>query len=68
MERLKTYLVVALVIVGLIVVMQNTGAVETRFLLWTAEMPRALLMALMLALGFVAGVITSHVAARRREE
>jgi len=68
MERLKPYLVVALVVLGLIVVMQNTEAVKTRFLFWSAEMPRALLMALMLALGFVAGVITSHVVARRREE
>ena len=45
---------VALVL-GAIVVFQNTETVQTRILFATVEMPRALLLALTLALGLVGG-------------
>lgn len=50
-------LIVVLVLAGLAVVfiVQNVTVVEVKFLLWSVEMSRALLMFLLLAVGIVIG-------------
>ncbi len=47
-------------LLAIIVVLQNTQAVETRVLFTTITMPRALLLALALLLGFAAGYVLAH--------
>ena len=50
-------LIVVLVLAGLAVIfiVQNVTVVEVRFLLWSVEISRALLMFLLLAVGIVIG-------------
>lgn len=43
----------------LIVIFQNTAPVETKILLLSVEMPRALLLFVTLVIGFALGVLTS---------
>lgn len=51
----------------LVVILQNTDTVETRLLSATVEWPRAVLLFVTLAIGFVLGVATSlWVGLRRR--
>ena len=65
MTKLK---VVVLAIVGLlvlIVVLQNTEAVETKLLFVSVTMPRAILLFGTLLIGFLLGVLTAGRIARR---
>ncbi len=55
MKRIKLFLIAALVILVTIVGLQNTEMVETRLLFATVAMPRAVLLFVMLAIGFVVG-------------
>lgn len=55
MKRIKTYGIVALIVVFGIVVFQNAGAVDVRFLAWKFSMSQALLLPLVLATGFAMG-------------
>jgi len=57
----KTKLIIALVIAILtvIVVLQNTEAVQTRLLFITVTMPRVLMLFLVLVIGFILGIITA---------
>ena len=55
----KPIAVAVLAIVVLIVVLQNTEAVETRILFLTLTMPRAALLFGTLIVGFVLGLLTS---------
>ena len=55
----KLIAVAVLAIVVLIVVLQNTEAVETRILFLTLTMPRAALLFGTLIVGFVLGLLTS---------
>ena len=60
--------VVVLAVVGLlvvIVVLQNTEAVETRLLFLTVTMPRAVLLFGTLLIGFALGVLTAGRIARK---
>lgn len=53
-------------ILVLIVIFQNTDPVETRLLLVTIEMPRALLLGVTLVIGFLLGLFTSISVMRKR--
>ncbi len=59
MARFKALTAVALMVMMLIVIGQNTDAVETRFLLWHVTLPRALLLMITLIVGFALGVLWS---------
>lgn len=61
MKSVRLWLGIAAAIVLLVVIAQNTAQVETRILFMSITMPRALLLTMMLAFGFVLGVV-----ARRR--
>lgn len=56
-ERAKLVLVALGALVALLLVVQNQGPVETRFLFWSAEMPRFLLLAVVYVLGAATGWI-----------
>lgn len=51
----------------IIIVLQNTAAVETRILFATVSMPRALLLAIALLVGFLLGLFAAHRRAARDE-
>ncbi len=57
----KAKLITAFVLVALviIVVLQNTQPVETKFLFMTMVMPRAALLGIMLLIGFAAGILVA---------
>lgn len=51
----KTYLGLALGLLVLVLVLQNTEVVEVRLLFWTLSMSRALLLPLVFGAGLIAG-------------
>ena len=59
MIKLKLTAALALILLVLIVIFQNTQAVETRFLFITFTMPRAALLAITFLVGTAAGVLLS---------
>jgi len=52
---------------SLIIVLQNTQAVETRLLLVTITMPRAILLFVTLVIGFVLGMVAAGWLGHRRK-
>ena len=68
MKKIKTIIAVAVSLLILIVILQNTQAVETRLLFMKITMPRALLLFITLLVGFVIGIVTmSHFAGKPAE-
>ena len=61
MKKVKIVLIIIILLIALVVSLQNTEAVETRFLLATVTMPRVLLLMLTFILGFVGGLITASI-------
>ena len=61
MKRMKLIVAIAITVAAIIVVLQNTEAVETRLLFITVTMPRALLLLVTLMSGFILGLLAlSH--------
>lgn len=58
-RNLKLAGIAAAVIVVLILLFQNRADVDTRILFVTITMPRAVLLVVMLAVGFVLGLLTA---------
>ena len=54
---MRAHLILTLVLVGLVLIfiLQNAATVEVQFLVWSASMPRALLIFLVLATGVALG-------------
>jgi putative membrane protein len=65
MKKAKVITIVVIVLLALIVFLQNTQAVETRFLFLTVTMPRVLLLFVTFVLGFAGGVITASYVLRK---
>lgn len=65
MKKAKIITIVVIVLLALIVFLQNTQAVETRFLFLTVTMPRVLLLFVTFVLGFVGGLITASYVLRK---
>lgn len=57
MKSAKNLVVAILLILTVIVVLQNTEAVETKLLFMTLSMPRALLLIITLIAGVVIGLV-----------
>lgn len=53
----RVIVVAVLAILSLVLVLQNTEAVETRILFATIEMPRAILLAITFLLGIIVGLL-----------
>jgi uncharacterized integral membrane protein len=65
MQKLKIVLIAVLAALVLIVVLQNTTPVETRFLSLSVTMPRAVLLLITGLVGFALGVLVSLVFLRK---
>lgn len=59
MRKLRLWGILALVIVAIIVIFQNTQSVVTRFLFITVTMPNAAQIAIIFLIGFAVGLLTA---------
>lgn len=59
MVRAKLIAAFVLVLIGLIVVLQNTQPVETKFLFMSVTMPIAALLALTMLIGMAVGILVA---------
>ena len=66
MKRLKLIVLLVLAVLAIVVVLQNMQTVETRLLFATVSMPRAVLLAVTLLIGFSCGVLTALVIVNRK--
>lgn len=57
MKRIKLIVALTAVVLALIVILQNTQPVETRFLLITITMPNAVLLGITLLTGIAIGIL-----------
>jgi uncharacterized integral membrane protein len=58
MKNWRAVIVIVISLLVLIVVLQNTQSVETKFLFITIGMPRALLLFLTFLFGFIVGAVS----------
>ncbi len=65
MKKVKITLIIIILLIAFVVSLQNTEAVETRFLLATIRLPRVLLLLLTFTLGFVGGLTTASFILRK---
>ena len=68
MKKLRLIVTLVLAVLVVIVVLQNTDAVETRLLFATVTMPRAVLLLTTALIGFAVGILTSLVWMRKQEK
>jgi uncharacterized integral membrane protein len=59
-KKTKTIVVIILTLLVLITILQNTQAVETKLLLLTVTMPKALLIIITLLVGFILGFVATN--------
>ena len=65
MKKAKVIAIIIILLLTLIVFLQNTKAVETKFLFMTITMPRVLLLILTFIMGFIGGLITASYILRK---
>jgi len=65
MKKVKIITIAAILLLTLIVFLQNTQSVDTKFLFLTVTMPRVLLLLVTFVLGFVGGLITASYVLRK---
>ena len=66
MQSIKTIISLLLIIAVLIFSIQNIAAVQIQFLVWSFSIPRALLIAILLGIGFIIGMLFYSIVFRRR--
>jgi len=66
MQSIKSIISLLLIIEVLIFSLQNVAAVEIQFLVWSFSTPRALLIAILLGIGFIIGMLFYSIAFRRK--
>ena len=59
MKKTKNIITLVISLLILIIVLQNTQSVETELLFMKVTMPRALLLFIILLVGFVVGIVTT---------
>jgi putative membrane protein len=59
MKKYKIIIILILLLLVLVVILQNTGPVVTNFLFFEFSLPRALLLFLTFAFGFIAGLLVA---------
>ena len=65
MRNIKSIISLLLIIAVLIFSIQNIASVEIQFLLWSFSIPRALLIVILLGIGFIIGMLFYSIAFRR---
>jgi uncharacterized integral membrane protein len=66
MKKAKLITIVAVSVLALVIVLQNTEVTRTRILFWSMQMSQALLLILTLVLGFVIGVLIAGYSLRKK--
>jgi putative membrane protein len=66
MQTVKLIISLVLIIAVLVFAIQNIAAVDIQFLLWSFLIPRALLIAMLLGIGFIIGMLFYSLVFRRR--
>ena len=66
MKKAKLIIAIVLAVLCLIIVLQNTTSVDTRFLFVTITMPRAVLLLSTAAIGFALGVLVSLIMCKKQ--
>ena len=66
MHSIKSIISLLLIIAVLIFSIQNIAAVEIQFLLWSFSIPRALLIVILLGIGFIIGMLFYSIVFRRK--
>jgi putative membrane protein len=66
MHSIKKIIGLLLIIAVLIFSIQNIASVEIQFLLWSFSIPRALLIVILLGIGFIIGMLFYRIAFRRK--
>ena len=66
MRSIKIIISLLLIIAVMIFSIQNIAAVEIQFLVWSLSIPRALLIAILLGIGFIIGMLFYSIAFRRK--
>jgi putative membrane protein len=66
MHSIKSIISLLLIIAVLIFSIQNIASVEIQFLLWSFSIPRALLIMILLGIGFIIGMLFYSIVFRRR--
>ena len=67
MNRVKTVAIAVVALLVIVVVFQNTQAVETKLLFLTLTLPNAILLFGTLTIGFAIGVLTAgHIVSRAK--
>jgi len=65
-QSIKSILSLLLIIAALIFAIQNFTTVEIQFLLWSFSLPRALMILILLGIGFVIGLLFYSLVLHRR--
>lgn len=68
MERFKLISIGLLVVLGIIIILQNTQQVETKILFMAITMPRAILLMVTTLIGFALGVLVSFLFQRKEKK
>jgi putative membrane protein len=66
MHSIKSIISLLLIIAVLIFSIQNIASVEIQFLLWSFSTPRALLIVILLGIGFIIGMLFYSIVFRRK--
>ena len=64
-KKIKLVAAVALALIGLVIILQNTDEVNTRILWITVTMPRAVLLLVSVSIGFGLGFLAARWGPRR---
>ena len=68
MQKVKLIILLVLAALAIILVLQNTQAVDTRLFFVTVTMPRAALLILTLLMGFACGILTALAVGHKRKD
>ena len=66
MQSIKSIISLLLIIAVFIFAIQNVAAVEIQFLVWSFSTPRALLILILLGIGFIIGMLFYSIVFRRK--
>lgn len=66
MKSLKSIISLLLIIAVMIFAIQNLAAVEIQFLFWSFSVPRALMIVILMGVGFVIGMLVFSLLFRRQ--
>ena len=64
--RPKVILLLLVIVLAIVLLLQNTGVTEFNLLFWDLQMSRAILVFIVLVIGFILGFVVAKVTGRRK--